>query len=307
MYINEANATHMIDSMDLYHLHRSSPAQQQAPAAQPQSTTDSALLQALMLAQSSGKTPNPEQARSELEQAQRHAAHWQKETVKMDRIARDALDKLEAKREARRALKAELAASIKDAETWRTRYRELSDVLQKGKHADPRLEQAERRLREIEQERPEVQQKLMRLEQAERRLREIEQERPEVQQKLLIGGQAFRELQALKIAKAASDNAVAELRVQLAKPAGRVRELELEVVAGKEKLRAAAQEASAQSARFQACTDMLARAEQVLKTCSSLQATKGTEASTALAEALTETTTNVAQFLQSVAAGKPGH
>ena len=265
--------------MELYNLHRPSPAQQQQAAPHPPqgTTTDSALLQALAQAL---PTSSKEDPRAELALAQRHVAHWRKETERMDRIARDALDKLDEKKQAKRALKAQLAAVTKDAETWRTRYRELSEAMQKAPDA--------------------------RLEQAERRLREIEQERPEVQQKLQVGGQAFRELQALKPAKAASDQAVVELRAELAKlrggaePAGRVRELELEVVAGKDKLRAAAQEASAQTARLLACTDMLARAEQVLKTCSQLQAAKGSEASAALADALAETTANVAQFLESV-------
>jgi hypothetical protein len=292
--------------MDLYNLHRPSPAQQQQAAPQPPqgTTTDSALLQAL--AQAPHAT-SKEDFRAELAVAQRHVAHWRKETERMDRIARDALDKLDEKKQAKRALKAQLADVTKDADTWRTRYRELSEAMQKSKAPAPDA----------------------RLEQAERRLREIEQERPEVQQKLVLGGQAFRELQALKPAKAASDKVVAELRAELAKlraieqakaasdqavaelraelaklraaePAGRIRELELEVVAGKDKLRAAAQEASGQAVRLLACTDMLARAEQVLKTCSQLQAAKGSEASAALAEALAETTANVAQFLESV-------
>ena len=73
------------------------------------------------------------------------------------------------------------------------------------------------------------------------------------------------------------------------------RQLELDLVAAKEKVRAAAQDASAKTVRVQACVDMLARAEQVLKTCSQLHASK--DQTSPLALALHDTTANISQFL----------
>ena len=74
-------------------------------------------------------------------------------------------------------------------------------------------------------------------------------------------------------------------------------QLQSEVVAVKDKLKAASQDVSARVNQVAACKDMLAKAEQVLRTCSDLHETKGD----ALAAALRETTANVQTFLQNLA------
>ena len=220
--------------MDLYHLHRPAPPQQAAPAKAPYAAED-----------------------------HRVAEHWKGETEKMDRIARDALAKLEKKSAAKSALKAQLVAASKEIEAWRERYNELARSQQELKP----LESVARDL--------------------QARLRASEDERPAVEEKLRVGGQAFRELKLLKPA----------FEAQAVKLAA-AQKLELDVIAGKEKLRAATQDASAKAARLATCTDMLMRAEQVLKTCS--QVHSASEDGAPLAEALAETTENMALFLQAL-------
>jgi len=227
--------------MDLYHLHRPAPPQQAAPAKAPYAAED-----------------------------HRAVEHWKGETEKMDRIARDALAKLEKKSAAKTALKAQLAAASKEIETWRERYNELA------------LSQKE--LKPLESVARELQ----------ARVRASEDERPAVEEKLRVGGQAFRELKLLKPAFEAQAVKLAAAETQLAA----AKKLELDVIAGKEKLRAATQDASAKAARLATCTDMLMRAEQVLKTCS--QVHSANEDGAPLAEALAETTENLALFLQAL-------
>lgn len=227
--------------MDLYHLHRPAPPQQAAPAKAPYAAED-----------------------------RRAVEHWKGETEKMDRIARDALAKLEKKSAAKTALKAQLAAASKEIEDWRERYNELA------------LSQKE--LKPLESVARELQ----------ARVRASEDERPAVEEKLRVGGQAFRELKLLKPAFEAQAVKLAAAETQLAA----AQKLELDVIAGKEKLRAATQDASAKAARLATCTDMLMRAEQVLKTCS--QVHSANEDGAPLAEALAETTENLALFLQAL-------
>lgn len=238
--------------MDLYHLHRPAPPQQAAPAKAPYAAED-----------------------------RRAVEHWKGETEKMDRIARDALAKLEKKSAAKTALKAQLAAASKEIEDWRERYNELARSQQELKP----LESVARDL--------------------QARVRASEDERPAVEEKLRVGGQAFRELKLLKPAfeklKALGEAqavklAAAEKRSEAQLAAAQ--KLELDVIAGKEKLRAATQDASAKAARLATCTDMLMRAEQVLKTCS--QVHSANEDGAPLAEALAETTENLALFLQAL-------
>jgi hypothetical protein len=262
--------------MDLYHLHRPNPPTPQQ-----------------------GKPPYEQGARevdpASHDQALRHVAHWKSETEKMDRIAREAMTKLEEKRAAKRALKAQLVTAGKEAESWRERYNALARS-QQDNLTRPDPDSA--------------------LSQLQAKLASIESERPLVQEKLRVGGQAFRELAKLKpaaeklaAANAAHEKTIGELRAELAAAkaatqkgerdvASSIRKLELEIVAGKEKLRAATQEASAKSAKLAACTDMLMRAEQVLKTCSQLHS--ASEDSAPLGEALKETTANLAKFLQTL-------
>lgn len=234
--------------MDLYHLHRPAPPQQAAPAKAPYAAED-----------------------------RRAVEHWKGETEKMDRIARDALAKLEKKSAAKTALKAQLAAASKEIEDWRERYNELA------------LSQKE--LKPLESVARELQ----------ARVRASEDERPAVEEKLRVGGQAFRELKLLKPAfeklKALGEAQAVKLAAAETQLAA-AQKLELDVIAGKEKLRAATQDASAKAARLATCTDMLMRAEQVLKTCS--QVHSANEDGAPLAEALAETTENLALFLQAL-------
>jgi len=234
--------------MDLYHLHRPAPPQQAAPAKAPYAAED-----------------------------HRAVEHWKGETEKMDRIARDALAKLEKKSAAKTALKAQLAAASKEIEVWRERYNELARSQQELKP----LESVAREL--------------------QARVRASEDERPAVEEKLRVGGQAFRELKLLKPAfeklKALGEAQAVKLAAAEAQLAA-AKKLELDVIAGKEKLRAATQDASAKAARLATCTDMLMRAEQVLKTCS--QVHSANEDGAPLAEALAETTENLALFLQAL-------
>lgn len=231
--------------MDLYHLHRPAPPQQAAPAKAPYAAED-----------------------------HRAVEHWKGETEKMDRIARDALAKLEKKSAAKTALKAQLAAASKEIEVWRERYNELARSQQELKP----LESVAREL--------------------QARVRASEDERPAVEEKLRVGGQAFRELKLLKPAFEAQAVKLAAAEKRSEAQLAAAQKLELDVIAGKEKLRAATQDASAKAARLATCTDMLMRAEQVLKTCS--QVHSANEDGAPLAEALAETTENLALFLQAL-------
>ena len=258
--------------MDLYHLHRPAPPQQAAPAKAPYAAED-----------------------------HRVAEHWKGETEKMDRIARDALAKLEKKSAAKSALKAQLVAASKEIEAWRERYNELARSQQELKPLESVARDLQARLRASEDELARLKplnntyiSELARLKPLESvardlqaRLRASEDERPAVEEKLRVGGQAFRELKLLKPA----------FEAQAVKLAA-AQKLELDVIAGKEKLRAATQDASAKAARLATCTDMLMRAEQVLKTCS--QVHSASEDGAPLAEALAETTENMALFLQAL-------
>lgn len=246
----------------------------------------------------------------ELDKARSHVAHWKGETVKMDRIAQEAMQKLHAKREAKRALKAELEAARKDADAWRARYKELAEA--HTKHAaetSRRLhEQASQAKHDASQSKAlhdqaceakrEAKALHEQLAKAKLALQQLEAERPIVQERLQLGGDAFRKLQALEPRAKQLEERVQQLeadkRDKRAK-AEQSHQLELDLVAAKEKVRAATQDASAKTVRVQACVDMLARAEQVLKTCSQLHASK--DQASPLALALHDTTANISQFL----------
>ena len=132
-----------------------------------------------------------------------------------------------------------------------------------------------------------------------------------MQERLQVGGDAFRKLKAIEPrvkqlegleARAKQADAL-EARVQQLEAdkrdkrakAEQSRQLELDLLAAKEKVRAATMDASAKAVKTQACADMLARAEQVLKTCSQLYAAKNETSPLALA--LRDTTANISQFL----------
>lgn len=283
--------------MDLHSLHRPTapPAAQQAAPVTTYNTKQ----------EWAHHTTDSELAR-ELDKARSHVAHWKAETVKMDRIAQEAMQKLHAKREAKRALKAELDAARKDADAWRARYKELAEA--HTKHAA----ETSRRLHDQASEAKALHEQASQASQVRREakalheqlakaklaLQQLEAERPVVQERLQLGGDAFRKLQALEPRAKQLEERVQQLeadkRDKRAK-AEQFHQLELDLVAAKEKVRAAAQDASAKTVRVQACVDMLARAEQVLKTCSQLHASK--DQTSPLALALHDTTANISQFL----------
>jgi chromosome segregation ATPase len=136
---------------------------------------------------------------------------------------------------------------------------------------------------------------------AKARLAELESlkaELPQVKALLAKGGEAQRKVEALQ-------KQLAELKVS-GKPSthdqnwkvvtegleAKNKQLQSDVVAGKDRLKTASQEVSARISQLAACKAMLAKAEQVLRTCSDLHESKGD----ALASALYETTKNVEAF-----------
>ena len=326
--------------MNLYPLHRPSPAPavQQAKVPERESTATT--------------TTSVEDLRKALARAEAHSTHWELETRKMDRLARDAHDKLEAKKKVRSALKAELATAKETADKWRAQYRELlASAASKSVTTATAGGQEELKAR---------------LRRAEEEVGALKRERAGVEERLLVGGIAFRDLELLKprvkeleskskeleglkstleskskeleglkstlepktkelageverlkavlrtgAAKAqvleaetiALRAGAVKARMLEAEVSSRTRQLELEVLTAKEKLRAATNEVSAGNSKVQACADMLTRAEQVLKTCSQLHAALGE--SLALVRALTETTANIDQFLRAVVETAP--
>jgi len=328
--------------MNLYPLHRPSPAPavQQAKVPERESTATTT-------------TSVEEGLRKALARAEAHSTHWELETRKMDRLARDAHDKLDAKKKVRSALKAELETTKESADKWRAQYRELlaaatskSMTTATGGQEElkTRLRQAEEEVGALRRERAGVEERLRvggiafrKLEVLEPRVKDLESKSKELEglkstleskskeleskSKELEGLKSTLEPKIKELAgeverlKAVLRTGAAKAQVletetialragavkarQLeAEVSSRTRQLELEVLTAKEKLRAATNEVSAGNSKVQACADMLTRAEQVLKTCSQLHAAKGE--SHALVRALTETTANIDQFLRAV-------
>lgn len=136
----------------------------------------------------------------------------------------------------------------------------------------------------------------------------LKSELPQVKDLLTKGGQAIQKLEAETKRSKELQQQVADLKSKSARTLGTAggsdsalqaknQQLQSEVVAVKDKLKAASQEVSARVSQVAACKDMLAKAEQVLRTCSDLHASKGD----ALASALQETTANVQSFLDNLA------
>jgi hypothetical protein len=320
--------------MDLHNLYRPSP-----PATQQQAA------QAPTEASSSNKAHQADpmhtaelhralaQAEVDKDRLASHVAHWEKETQKMDRIARSALEekeqlsklasethkKLEAKREVKRKLKSERDAAQHEADTWRARYNQLMESRVPSAANQAVQEELRGKLAQAQAQEGVLK---ARLAQAEALLKQHDAERPIAIEKLKEGGRALRELHDLEPKARASEllvkrltEEVAGLRAGSARAhqleievaglrvaAAQTKQLELEVVTARDKLRAATNDVSAKAGKLQACADMLARAEQVLKTCSQLHASKGE--SHALVRALAETTGNIDQFLRSLEPGK---
>lgn len=149
-------------------------------------------------------------------------------------------------------------------------------------------------------------------------LKKLKAEIPEVQKLLVQGGEATKRLQAMETK---DSKKIQELQHQL--EASRVKakasdeklramssasgqdhaglkaknqQLQSEVASMRERLKAASTQASTSISQVQACKDMLARAEGVLRTCTELHESKGD----ALGSALQETIANLSVFLKSL-------
>jgi chromosome segregation ATPase len=266
--------------------------------------------------------------RAALAKACAQAQHWKRETEKMDEIARDALRKLDARKRSKQALKADYESARNDSETWRRRYKEIAAAHHEAvatnaySNSDGCNCKGCREARDLQRRLDKANEKI---EEYRERLLEAERERPEVEQRLQVGGAAFRKLKSLeptterleaqvkalevenkalqhKLREAEEGHARLKKTLESAKieVVSRMAELEQETSSSHEKLRAAAQDALEKTGKLQACTEMLVRAEKVLKTCSQLHASKGE--SQVLTDALNETISNVAQFLHSLKA-----
>ena len=141
-------------------------------------------------------------------------------------------------------------------------------------------------------------------------LQTLRAEVPEVQKLLAQGGEAVRKLQALE---GKESKRVLELQKQLAETKAKIKsgqanetlkaknqQLQSDMVAMKDRLKAAATQASSSISQVQACKDMLTKAEEVLRTCSDLHASKGDP----LASALQATTSNLEAFLKTLSQPK---
>ena len=370
--------------MDLHSLHRPTPSTAQQRAEPPPSSIHA-------------HTDNAARAYAENEKLRDLAAHWKRETEKMDKVARETMEKLDRKRTTKDALKAEFQIARRDADAWKTRYNELSaarsgdlDVSRARRELEGLdVSKARRELEGLDKTRRELdsQDKTRReLDEARSTLQRNESEREDIKKWLKLGGEAHRKAQALqtqltelaarhktteadltarhktteadltarhktteadltarhktteadltarhKTAEALLAQAVTKgrtmeadivriraqavtsirsLEAELAAAkmqaaaktrqtdldAAKTRQAESELVVARDKLRAATQAASARTAQAQASHDMLARAEQILQTCSSLHSAK--DDTHPLAVALKETAHTVGQFLK---------
>jgi hypothetical protein len=267
------------------------------PAGQQHAGQDRARELERLRAQPAGQQHAGQDLARELEKARSHALHWENETKKMDRIARAAMEKLEAKREARKALKAELDAARKDADAWRSKCAAHLSRNEPDEGLRKELAQARKELAAAQDEAA----------RARKELALHEAERPLVQERLQTGGEAFRKLKALEPRLRESELHEKQLRAQLntlqADADAKARQGALDVAAVKEKLRAATQDASARRAHEEASVAMLVRANQVLETCSQLFTAKPEHQE--LAQALRETTATLEQFLATSKAPRP--
>lgn len=252
--------------MDLHNLHRPTPSsaqqRQNPPASEIQHTADD--------------------LRRDLEKARAHVVHWKSETEKMDSIARDALDKLDAKRAAKRALKVEL-------EAWKGRYKELSETRMSSQTAHRELEQArttmqhqDDTIKDLKSVIKDLSKKAGQphaLEEELRKARQViqqhEAEREGLKERLQIGGEAYRKLQALEPKLAASERLAQEhaasqkrsreLEPKLAASEARARSLEAELTALKTQAVARTRQADLDAAKARQAESELASAREKLR------------------------------------------
>jgi DNA repair exonuclease SbcCD ATPase subunit len=290
-------------------------------------------------------------ARADTDKLRAELAHWKHETEKMDRIARDAMDKLDRKTATKNALKAEFQAARRDADAWRSRYSELSAARSRftdNEHAlqsdldkaRRELDEARRTLQRNESEREDIKKWLKTGGEAHRKVQGLETQLTEVAARhktveaeltarhktveaeltarhkavaaelaqavakgktmeadlARIKAQAVSSIKTLEAELAAAKTQAAARTRQVDLDAAKARQAESDLVAARDKLRAATHDASAKTAQAHACQDMLARAEQVLQTCCSLHSAK--DDAHPLAMALRETTQTIGQFLK---------
>jgi DNA repair exonuclease SbcCD ATPase subunit len=289
--------------------------------------------------------------RADTDKLRAELAHWKHETEKMDRIARDAMDKLDRKTATKNALKAEFQAARRDADAWRSRYGELSAARSRftdNEHAlqsdldkaRRELDEARRTLQRNESEREDIKKWLKTGGEAHRKVQGLETQLTEVAARhktveaeltarhktveaeltarhkavaaelaqavakgktmeadlARIKAQAVSSIKTLEAELAAAKTQAAARTRQVDLDAAKARQAESDLVAARDKLRAATHDASAKTAQAHACQDMLARAEQVLQTCCSLHSAK--DDAHPLAMALRETTQTIGQFLK---------
>jgi chromosome segregation ATPase len=278
--------------------------------------------------------------RADTDKLRAELAHWKHETEKMDRIARDAMDKLDRKTATKNALKAEFQAARRDADAWRSRYSELSAARSRftdNEHAlqsdldkaRRELDEARRTLQRNESEREDIKKWLKTGGEAHRKVQGLETQLTEVAARhktveaeltarhkavaaelaqavakgktmeadlARIKAQAVSSIKTLEAELAAAKTQAAARTRQVDLDAAKARQAESDLVAARDKLRAATHDASAKTAQAHACQDMLARAEQVLQTCCSLHSAK--DDAHPLAMALRETTQTIGQFLK---------
>lgn len=302
--------------MDLHNLHRPTPSTTQQRSSPEQPSEQHSI-------HSHAPTNDQnERLRTELQ-------HWKHETEKMDRIARSAMEKLDRKRATKQALEAEFQAARRDADAWRNRYNELSasrsvvtnnehTLRSELEHARRELEEARHTLKLNESGSEAVKNRLRSGDEAHQKLRDLQTQlqalsarhtttEAELAKAIARGkateaelsrtrAQAVASIKTLEADLATAKNQAAARTRQNDLEAAKARQSESELVAARDKLRAATQEASARTTQAQECQDMLARAEQILQTCSSLHAAK--DDTHPLALALKETTQNISNFLR---------
>lgn len=243
--------------------------------------------------------PVEQQLRAELQRQREIASEWKRELSKMERIANDALEKLEHKRQAKSAIKSEMLS-------WKSRYNDLAEAQIKVLKS-----------RDVEK----AEHKTM--------MDDLQGQHDEIKERLIAGGRAVRELAALKTVAPLQQQELADTRkkltlaeqeaaacrkklaaheqhvaathkklVALEAERDRLRTTQSELAPTREKLRAAAKDSSDKAEKLAACVDMLMRAEQVLETCSQLHAKNPETAS--LSAALKETIRNMAAFRKSL-------
>ena len=197
------------------------------------------------------------------------AAHWEQECRTMQAIASEKAQKVEK-------LKTQLAESEQAATSWRERYNQLLAATVSSKKENEALAaQLQPVLAQGQRDRAEVEQ--------------LRAQKQGVQKELdrLRASQLARdkELDQLRASKQAVQKELDQLRTNHP----RLRAVEQELASAHAKLRTAADDVSAR--------DMLARAQQVLQTCSDLHSERGGPSSV-LADALRETTASIGEFLR---------